>query len=150
MPATEAAEPAQETPSLLAVPIEIAPAADTPADKVPVVEVPKAEAPAVEKPAVEAPEVKAPQVEEPKVVPPKVELKESAPETPTEPAAKQDETFIFRLDRNLDDKNIETAPKDAASAGTDSKTKSKKVEQAPPPEEAEPGYFERMLEKIGF
>ncbi len=150
MPTTEAAEPAQETPSLLAVPIEIAPAADTPTDKVPVVEVPKAEAPAVAKPAAEVPEVKAPQVEEPKVVPPKVELKEPAPDAPSQPAAKQDETFIFRLDRNLDDKNIEATPKDAAPAGADSKTKSKKVEQAPPSEEAEPGYFERMLEKIGF
>lgn len=145
MPAAEAVEPAQETPSLLAVPIEIAPA-----DKAPAVEVPKAETPAVEKPVVEVPEVKAPQVEVPKVVPPpKVELKEPAPETPSQPAAKQDESLIFRLDKNLDDKNIETAPKDAAPAGADSKAKPKKVEQAPP-EEAEPGYFERMLEKIGF
>ena len=150
MPATETAEPAQETPSLLAVPIEIAPAADAPVDKAPAVEVPKAETPAVKTPAVETPEVKAPPVEAPKVVPPKVELKEPAPETPTQPAAKQDESFIFRLDRNLDDKNIVTAPKDDAPAGTDSKTKPKKVEQVPPPEEAEPGYFERMLEKIGF
>lgn len=155
MPATEAVEPAQETPSLLAVPIEIAPAADAPADKAPAVEVPKAEAPAVEKPAVEvpevkAPQVKAPQVEVPKVVPPKVELKEPAPEAPSQPAAKQDESLIFRLDRNLDDKNLETAPKDAVPAGADNKTKPKKIEQEPPPPEAEPGYFERMLEKIGF
>lgn len=157
MPATEAAEPAQETPSLLAVPIEIAPAAvDAPVDRAPAVEVPKAETPAVKTPAVEAPEVKAPPVEAPKVVPPpkvvspKVELKEPVPEAPSQPAAKQDESFIFRLDRNLDDKSIETAPKDAAPTGTDSKSKPKKVEQAPPPEEAEPGYFERMLEKIGF
>ncbi len=156
MPATEAVEPAQEAPSLLVVPIEIAPAADAPADKAPAVEIPKAEAPAVEKQAVEVPAVKAPQVEElkvvppPKVVPPKVEIKEPVPEAPSQPAAKQDESLIFRLDRNLDDKNIETGPKDAAPAGADSKAKPKKVEQAPPPEEAEPGYFERMLEKIGF
>jgi outer membrane protein assembly factor BamE len=83
-------------------------------------------------------------------VPEKAAPEKSAPVVPDQPAAKQDESFIFRLDKNLDTNNIETAPKDAVPAGMDNKAKPKKVEQVPPPPEAEPGYFERMLEKIGF
>ena len=129
-PATDAAEPAQETPSLLAVPIEIAPV-----DKAPVVEAPKVEAPPVETPKIEQP---------------KVEIKEPAPVAPSQPAKKPDESIIFRLDKNLDNSNIEAAPKDTVPAAVENKAKPKKVEPEPPPPEAEPGYFERMLEKIGF
>ncbi len=132
-PAAGVTEPAQETPSLLAVPIEIAP---------PAVETPKVEQPIVEPKKFEP-------VEPPKAAPLPVPEK-SSPEAPKQPAAKQDESFIFRLDKNLDNNNIEAAPKDTVPAAADNKAKPKKVEQVPPPPEAEPGYFERMLEKIGF
>jgi outer membrane protein assembly factor BamE len=58
------------------------------------------------------------------------------------PAAPQDDKFIFRMDKNLDTKNIEAAPVEAAPVA--------KPKVDPPPPEAEPGYFEKMLEKIGF
>ncbi len=159
-PAADGVEPAQETPSLLAVPIEIAPAADAPAVDVPKVEIPAVEipAPAVEVPAVKAPPIEVPAVEVPSVEQPKTELKELAPvesvkpaqEVPSQPDVTQDEAFIFRMDRNLDTKNLETTTKEAAPPVVNNKTKPKKVEQAPLPPETEPGYFERMLEKIGF
>jgi outer membrane protein assembly factor BamE len=69
------------------------------------------------------------------------------PETPaaTKPAATREDPFSFRMDRNLDAKNIETAPIEAAPSA-----KPKKVNVPPPAPEEEPGYFEKMLEKIGF
>jgi outer membrane protein assembly factor BamE len=90
--------------------------------------------------------VKAPKVEVTKPAPiqPDPASKVEAPATPRQPAMKPDEPFSFRMDKNLDVKNLETAPVEAVPA-----VKPKKVDVPPLPEE-EPGYFERMLEKIGF
>ncbi|MGB7817015.1 MAG: outer membrane protein assembly factor BamE [Methylotenera sp.] len=137
-PAAGLTEPAQDVPSVLAVPIEIAP---------PAVETPKAEQPMVEPKKFEPKKLEP--VEPPKPAPLPVPEK-SSPVAPAQPDAKQDEPNAFRLDKNLDNKNLETAPKDTVPAAADNKAKPKKVEQEPPPPEAEPGYFERMLEKIGF
>jgi outer membrane protein assembly factor BamE len=143
--------PAVETPSVLAVPIGGVLAPDSPA----------AEEPVVTSPVVETPPV----AEVPPALIPKAETKPTP--MPVKPAPdglnlKQDERLIFRLDRNLDLKNLdvknldvkspnsenlETSPTEAMPA--ELKAKPKKVEQ-PVPVEEEPGYFERMLEKIGF
>jgi outer membrane protein assembly factor BamE len=177
-PAGEA--PTTEVPSVLAVPIggvlaPDAPAVDVPATDVPVVEAPKLDAPATSAPAVEAPVITAPVIEAPvteaapaeKVKPvetpqlieaPQVEAPQAdEPKAPVPmPAAKAGEPLIFRMDRNLDLNNlqapIEAAPEaEIKSDATSNKTvaKPKKIEAPLPPEEA-PGYFERMLEKIGF
>ena len=130
--------PSGDAPSMLAVPIEIKPVQDLPA-----VEVNKIEAPAVE----------APKIEPVKVEPPKAVLvKPVAPAKPapiapavTKPAATKEDPFSFRMERTLDAKNLEAAPVEAIPA-----VKAKKVDVPPPPPEEEPGYFEKMLEKIGF
>ena len=138
--------PAGDAPSVLAVPIEIKPAQDLPAVEVnkieaPVVEVPKVEPVKVE-PAKAAPIKPAAPLPTPeKPVPALPETKPAA----TKPAATKEDAFSFRMDRNLDAKNIETAPAESAPA-----VKAKKVDVPPPPLEEEPGYFEKMLEKIGF
>ena len=134
-PATE-----NEPPSMLAVPIEIAPKELEPAPA------PKA-APA----PVVAPTPKATVVEPVKqpaiVVPAPLEPEPVKPEqVKPEPAPiKQDEKAIFRLDKDINTnglKNTETAPAKPIA-------QPKVVEETAVPAE-DPGYFERMLEKIGF
>ena len=120
-PATE-----NEPPSMLAVPIEIVPQEPVPAPKV------------VPAPVV-APTPKAPVVEpikQPAIVVP----------APVKPAPiKQDETSTLRLGKDINAnglKNTETAPAQPVA-------QPKAVEEIAVPAE-DPGYFERMLEKIGF
>lgn len=153
--------PAADTPSVLVVPIGGALTPDVTTTDTPKLETPTAEAPVISSPVVEMPPVAAPQVEAPKVetpalIPePKVTPQPApmpAEPAPIKPAIKQDERLIFRMDRNLDlknldSKNLETAPIEAPPAEV--KVKPKKLEQ-PVPAEEQPGYFERMLEKIGF
>jgi len=166
----EASTTTEETPSVLAVPIPIGPAGDAPAT----IELPKTEAPQVEAapaqmpqgepskpepvvaPAPEPAKTESPKVEpepvpEPVSVPEKIEPVRSRP-TPTN-NSKQDEKLIFRMDRTLDPKVLEEemAPKPTPAPATEKPVEpKKKVDEAPLPPETEPGYFERMLEKIGF
>ena len=117
-PATE-----NEPPSMLAVPIEIAPQESAPA---PVV-VPDPIAPAVVEP-----------VKQPAIIAP-------APAKPEPAPIKQDKKAIFRLDKDINAnglKNAETVPAKPIA-------QPKAVEETTVPAE-DPGYFERMLEKIGF
>jgi outer membrane protein assembly factor BamE len=132
--------PTGDAPSILAVPIEIAPVTEAPA-----VEVPKLEAPVAEIPVVETPKVEPAKIEPPPAAP----IKPVEPTKPVDPvpenimpATKQDEPFSFRMDKNLDTKNLETSPVEAKPVA--------KPKIAPPPLEEEPGYFEKILEKIGF
>ena len=173
-------EPSADTPSVLAVPIGgvLAPdvsAVEAPAVEVPAVVMPNADVPTIEAPAMEAPVIIAPLVEapkseapaktlkpvaalkpteEPKVEAPKVELTVAAPIEVPAPAGKADERLIFRMDKKLDLKNLQApdeqtpAPKVENNA-LPAAAKSKKIEP-PLPEVEAPGYFERMLEKIGF
>ncbi len=146
--------PAGDAPSVLAVPIELGSAPEAPAVEVkkietPVVEMPKVEAPVVEVPVVEAPKEEPVKVEPAKIEPPQAapinKPIEPAPEPPTKPVAsvaKPDEPFSFRMDKNLDTKNLETPPVEATPVA--------KPKVEPPPPEEEPGYFEKMLEKVGF
>jgi outer membrane protein assembly factor BamE len=142
------AAPAGDAPSILAVPIEIAPVPEAAAVEVNKMEMPKAEAPVVEVPKVEAPKIEPVKPVAP--IKPATAIKPTAPvpekTTPaTKPITNQDEPFSFRMDKNLDTKNLETAPVEAAPVA-----KPKVETPPPPPPEEEPGYFERMLEKIGF
>lgn len=141
-------EPAGDAPSILAVPIEIAPAPEAPAVEVNKVEIPVVEAPKVEAAVVEVPVVEAPKVEPAKIEPPQaapIKPIEPAPAPPTKPVVpvtKPDESFSFRMDKNLNLKNLETVPVEVAPVA--------KPKVEPPPPKEEPGYFEKILEKIGF
>jgi outer membrane protein assembly factor BamE len=166
--ASTADAPTTEVPSVLAVPIGGVLAPDAPAADVPVVESPAVEAPLTTAPAAEVPAAETPVVEKPAAAPVvETPLTEAVPaetiapvevpqvEAPADsvpmPAAKAGEPIIFRMDRNLDLNNlqapVEATPK--AEIKSDVVAKPKKVQEPLPPEEA-PGYFERMLEKIGF
>ena len=177
-----------DMPSVLAVPISgvlvpDVPAVETPALETPSVKAPVEMTPVTEEPVVIAPVVEAPPVEMakpvelpkaqltkdqlPKVQPPKPEApKVAAPALVKMPTTKADERLIFRMDRNLDLKNLQapisvapsditprdvskSAPAPAINAPAEVKAKANKIEQPVPVEES-PGYFERMLEKIGF
>ena len=143
--APETAAPTQDAPSILAVPIAVSPAVDAPAVEMPITEAPKVEPKPVLEPAA---------VALPKVLPTKPVLSKKTLPVPLQiPAATKDEPFIFRMDKNLDLKNIEAAPVEvvpAAETKVESQVKLNKVDVQPPPPEEEPGYFERILEKIGF
>ena len=131
-PSAEVSEPTGDTPSILVVPIgAVAPS------------IPEANVPEVIAP---------PAVEERKVERPKVAPIKSAQPSPVsdKPAATKEDPYIFRIDRNLDAKNLETAPIESAPIDLTPAAKPKKAEAPPPPPEEEPGYFEKMLEKIGF
>ncbi len=170
-PATESTT---DGPSMLAVPIggvlaPDAPATEAPAAERPVVSVPPAETPASEAPAVTAPVEESPMVETPPVeaVKPTEPAKTEAPapgpgptvepaHEPTKapmPAGKADDRMIFRMDKKLDLNNLQAPVEEAPAPRVESKgapVAKPKKEEPPLPEEEAPGYFERMLEKIGF
>lgn len=138
--------PAVDTPSVLAVPIELGSPIEPAQSAVePAVQAPKVE-PIKVTPAETAPVTPAPvPTPAPAPAPIKAVPEKAAPVVPNVPAPPKDESFIFRMDKNLDPKNMETAPVEPAPP-----VKSKKVDLPAPPPEEEPGYFEKMLEKIGF
>jgi len=151
-PGADVSMPAGDTPSVLVVPIggvaPSVPEANVPEVTAPTVEEPKVEAPKVETPKVETPKkVEPAKAEPPKAAPIKPAEPSTAPDKPaaTEPAATKEDPYIFRIDRNLDAKNLDTAPIESVPTA-----KPKKADVPPPPPEEEPGYFEKMLEKIGF
>ncbi len=125
-----------EAPSMLAVPIEIAPAEAAPA---PVVAPTPATVEPANEPAIIAPApTKAAPVEPAPV--------KSAPEPAPVPAPiKTDDQFIFRLDKDLDAESLENAKKMPVEPSAQPKAVDEKAVPA-----EDPGYFERMLEKIGF
>ena len=152
--ATPIEEPKSDEPqSMMAVPLEALPiAADNPAAAAvpaapPVAEPTKAIAPAqssqdVEKTA--APEKKA------VVTKPKSESVKTEPVKPETEAVKQnDSSSTLKFDKNLkSSENVEVEPIPAPAApraGNKSIPKPKDL-----PEEGEPSFFDRMLEKIGF
>jgi outer membrane protein assembly factor BamE len=152
-------ESTTDAPSVLAVPIGGVLAPDAPASETPTMEAPTATAPD-EKSAVAAPPV----IESKPEQPAKEEVPAPSPAEPTVtpatepveapiPAGKADERLIFRMDKKLDLKNlqspIEEVPVLKEGEAAPAAAKPKKVEP-PLPEEEAPGYFERMLEKIGF
>ncbi len=160
----DVSEPSPEAPSVLVVPISgVAPEAEVPAAEAPAAETPKVEAPVPEQVKEEPVKVEPLKVETPAAQPKEVPTKPAplpmpekpvpekiAPAPPVRPATAQDGPFIFRMDKNLDMKNLEAAPKETAPAAVDNKAKPKKAEPAPLPVETEPSFFDRMLEKIGF
>ena len=138
-------------------------ATDAPAVETQAINAPPSEAVVSTEPVLEAPVVLAPMVEALPVEPVKVEAAKVEMAAPNSaalpvpvpiPAAKAGEPLIFRMDRNLDLKNLQ-APVESSSAvdmpkvENNTVSKPKKIEPPLQPEVA-PGYFERMLEKIGF
>lgn len=172
---TAITEPNADTPSMLAVPIGGVLAPETSTMEVPGVDLPKAETPAMEAPVIIAPVVETPTAEtpaetlkpvetlkpteEPKaeapiLEDPKIELPVVAPIEAPVPASKTDERLIFRMDKNLHLQNLQTPDEQMPASKVENNAipnaaKSKKIEPSLPVEEV-PGYFERMLEKIGF
>lgn len=120
-----------EAPSMLAVPIEIAPA----------------ETATAVVPAQTTPSQPTATVEVPKQMVTDAPMPEPTPTEPMSAAVNREERFIFRLDRNIDVKNLQKAQVTPAETAT--AVKAKVLEQKVVPAE-DPGYFERMLEKIGF
>lgn len=150
--------PATETPSLLIVPMSIGPNGNNSNENAPAESEPSAVQPKQTKP-IAPPE---------KITPAETAPIESAPieAAPSAPAsnapAKSDDEAIFRLDKKLNTKDIE-APKPAQNSHQQNvnkpsekavkesnKLESKPITPEPAAVEEEPGYFERMLEKIGF
>lgn len=120
--------------SVLAVPIDIG----SP------VEPASATAPAVENSGLDQSKPEQPKAQQPVSAPIK-----AAPATLDQPSAavkSKDDTFSFRLDKKLDAKNLDSSD---APQQTNAASKPKKVEE-PAPAEAEPSYFDKILEKIGF
>jgi outer membrane protein assembly factor BamE len=165
-PAPEPAKIEVETPKAeTLIPEVVAPVVEAPAEKsiiaTPVIAEPVApESKPIEPPPepakieVEAPKVEtpkaetlAPEVVAPVIAAPAIEaIAESAPASEPATGLAKDEPFIFRMDKKLNLKNLEVAP--AIEINTSSKLK--KVDTPPPPADEDPGYLERILEKIGF
>jgi outer membrane protein assembly factor BamE len=118
-----------KAPSMLAVPIEIAPSEAEPAPLI-------SSTPATVEP------INAPAVVTPSQVPTEAAPIEPAPEPVSVKAYDQ---FIFRLDKDLDTQSLENSQKAPAQPSTQSKATDEKTVPA-----EDLGYFERMLEKIGF
>lgn len=150
--------PAAETPSVLAVPIEL-PNTDAP---------PAAET-AKEEPAVIAPLKTQPLKTEPVATKPPaapsvssnmlpIKKPSVAESKPMPSSAKKGEQQIFRMDKTLDlERGLavkpEKMPVPAAPASvpsTEAMPKPIKAEAEPLPVETEPSFFDKMLEKIGF
>ena len=160
-----------ETP--VAKPLEAPKAVTAPVETLP--EVPVAPKAAVEVPSVLAvpivmPEEKAPEADKSQVVvapiatstpepvkPAPSPIKAVQPIAASKPASsnKQDEKLIFRMDRTLKSELLQPeaapAPEPVVEKPVEkvAKPKKKAVEE-PLPAETEPGFFDRMLEKIGF
>lgn len=130
------------TPEVVA-PVIAAPAIETIAESTPVSE------PATGLPKVETPKAETftPEVVAPAIVAPAIEtIAESAPVSEPATGLAKDEPFIFRMDKKINLKNLEATP----AIEVNSSGKLKKVDALPPPAEEDPGYLERILEKIGF
>jgi len=134
-PKVEAVVEVPAEKSIIATPVIAEPAAPTKME----VEIPKLEGPKVETltPEIVAPVIAAPAIEA---------IVESAPAPEPASASIKDEPFIFRMDKKLNLKNLEATP----AIEVNTKDKFKKVDAPPPPPEEDPGYLERILEKIGF
>ncbi|MES2500857.1 MAG: outer membrane protein assembly factor BamE [Pseudomonadota bacterium] len=141
-----------ETPSVLAVPITIMPSEEAASESAPtkiddVKQAPTvqpAESEAVKEPAAveSAPASEIKQIEAPA---------ETAPVAPVpDVPAKEGDEFIFRLDRDLNTQDIESSDAAQESVKKPSQTGEQQDAAEEKPSETEPGYFERMLEKIGF
>lgn len=137
--ATEPAKdaPVAEVPSVLAVPV-------TPGGVQPSAE-PKVETPPAE-PVAEPMKVEPPKPEPMPTAEPAQPAPAPAVVEPEMPAAApgKDERLIFRMDRTLRTPAVEPPPAPVEVP----KAPAKKIE--PPPQEEGPGYFERILEQIGF
>ncbi len=132
--------PAEEGKSILSVPLEL-PSTTAPVAPAPVEQVPEV-APAKANPKVEVPEVETPKVAEP------------AKPVAVEPVATQPVESIKEkaVEKVLPNKEVEMRnAKSEVITPVESKAETEKYkENNELPEEDEPGFFDKMLEKIGF
>lgn len=157
--AVDAAIPAapsteSEAPSMLAVPIVVAPIEPVLSPAVPATS-PQAESSEKAEPVVAVPSQAQPEpvVTEKAATEKVMAEKSTATESPLPVPApingpesvNREEPFIFRLDRKLNTKNLQNAPAAPAEPSAKVKVEEEKILPA-----EDPGYFERMLEKIGF
>lgn len=144
---TDATTTDAEKPSMLAVPIELG-ATDNAQAAITATE----SAPTVVEPANAATTESAPAVTDAaKEMVQETTLSESQPADSAPPVVNGEERFIFRFDRKLNPKNLESVQTPAlAPKETLPTLKANTGKEISAPVAEEPGYFERMLEKIGF
>jgi outer membrane protein assembly factor BamE len=143
------APPAEENKSILAVPMEVMPVQEAPA---PAPAAP-AEAPPVEVKPIDAAPVEAPKTELAPVAP----APEAAVEVPAqEPVQAPVKEPSYESPAGMQfDRNMRFTPEEAAPEVKPVVAEPRAGNKTPPkpkdlPAEGEPGFFERMLEKIGF
>lgn len=151
-PPAEQVAPAEEPKSLLVVPVEQMAAPETPVINTPPAE-PEVAAPApvVEPPKAESVPVESAPAEQAKVE--KAPVSESVSESLLQPVQPENAPPYDSSSGMQFDKNLKSAPEEVVSepvvtaprAGNKTPPKPKDL-----PAEGEPGFFDRMLEKIGF
>lgn len=143
---TDNSAPADDSKSMLAVPLEVLPATEMPSPAAPVEAAPVEIAPAVVAPDASIPKVESVPVEAVPVPAPPVE---SAPpvQEPINPPA-YDSPAGMQFDKNLKVMPEEAKPESKAAAPRAGNKNVPKPQDLPP--ESSPGFFDRMLEKIGF
>ncbi len=138
--------PADESKSMLAVPLEVLPAAEMPSPVAPTEAAPVETAPAVVEPDASTPKVDS--------VPVKAAPVQAAPVEPVPPVQEPinppayDSPAGMQFDRNLKVMPEEAAPESKVVAPRAGNKDVPKPQDLPP--ESSPGFFDRMLEKIGF
>jgi outer membrane protein assembly factor BamE len=151
----EQAAPAEETKSILAVPIEVAPVQDAPAPAAPA-EAPPAEVKPMEAAPAVVPENLAPEAVAPKTEPAPVTPSPAEASAPEVPAQEPTKVPSYESPAGMQfDRNMRFTPEEAAPEAKPVVAEPRAGNKTPPkprdlPVEGEPGFFERMLEKIGF
>lgn len=136
-----------EKPSMLAVPIELGPTENAQAAITATESAPSVVEPAIAATIESAPAV----VDAAKEMVQETTVSESQPVDSTPAIVNGEERFIFRFDRKLNPKNLESVQAPAlAPKETLPTLKANPGKEISAPVAEEPGYFERMLEKIGF
>lgn len=153
MPESNEAPSMNEEPkSMLAVPLEVSPTTEIPTPAVPEVVAPVRTAP-VDPPVSAAPEVIAPVVADPDIVKPNAEaIPNPADTTPAAPEPTKQPVYESPAGMQFD-RNLKVAPEHAASESNVNAPRAGNKEVPRPkdlPAEASPGFFDKMLEKIGF
>lgn len=143
---TDNSAPADESKSMLAVPLEVLPAAEMPSPVAPMEAAPVETAPAVVEPDASTPKVESVPVEAAPV--------QAAPVEPVPPVQEPINPPVhgspagMQFDRNLKMMPEEAVPESKVVAPRAGNKDVPKPQDLPP--ESSPGFFDRMLEKIGF
>lgn len=143
---TDNSAPADESKSMLAVPLKVLPAAEIPNPATAVEAAPVETAPAVVEPDASTPKVESVPVEAAPIQTAPVERVPPVQEPISPPA--YDSPAGMQFDKNLKVMPEEAAPESKVVAPRAGNKDVPKPQDLPP--ESSPGFFDRMLEKIGF